>query len=130
MKMKALKGIVATSIAVMTLGTAAYAGTSYESYNTTVGKFNGNGYTDYQKKSTAGIDGYIKSTKVGGSYVVDVRMNSSAGNGSWARGLDDNDERSLPGNSKMKKNDNIRVQFSNDWNTPVAVQVAGTWKSN
>lgn len=57
-------------------------------------------------------------------------MNSSSGNGSWVRDLDDNESRSLPGSSKMTKNTNVRLQFSNDWNTPVAVQVSGKWKSN
>lgn len=114
----------------MMMTSAAMAGTSYSKYNTTVGRFNGNGYTSYQTKATAGANGYIKSTNVGGNYVVDVRMTSSSGNGSWVRDLDDQDNRSLPGSSKMKKNCSVRAQFSNDWNTPVAVQVAGTWKSN
>lgn len=130
MKKKGLKISVITAMSVMLLGTAAFAGTSYENYNTTVGRFNGNGYSSYQSKTTAGTNGYISSTKVGGSYVVDVRMNSSSGNGSWVRDLDDNESRSLPGSSKMTKNTNVRLQFSNDWNTPVAVQVSGKWKSN
>lgn len=37
---------------------------------------------------------------------------------------------SLPGNSKHTKGNSIRVQFSNDWDTPVNVQVSGRWKSN
>lgn len=114
----------------MMMTSAAMAGTSYSKYNTTVGRFNGNGYTDYQTKATSGANGYIKSTKVGGDYVVDVRMNSSSGNGSWVRDLDDNDNRSLSGSAKMKKGCSVRAHFSNDWNTPVAVQVIGQWKSN
>lgn len=124
------KTVLATSLAVMMLATTAMAGNKYSNYNTTVGRLNGNGYTAYQTKKTSGANGYIKSTTVGGKYLVDVRMNSSSGNGSWVRDLDDKDNRSLPGNSKMKSGCDVRAQFSNDLNTPVAVQVTGKWKSN
>lgn len=130
MKMNLKKTVVATSLTVMMVTTAAVAGTSYSNYNTTVGRLNGNGYTGYQAKNKAGANGYIKSTNVGGNYVVDARMNSSSGNGSWVRDLDDCENRSLPGNAKMKKGCSVRTQFSNDLNTPVAVQVTGSWKSN
>lgn len=106
------------------------AGNKYSGYNTTVGRLNGNGYTKYQTKSTSGANGYIKSKTVGGKYLVDVRMNSSSGNGSWVRDLDDKDNRSLPGSSKTKSGCEVRAQFSNDLTTPVAVQVEGKWKSN
>ena len=128
--MKAKKTILAVGLVTLMIGSSAMAGTSFSSYNTTVGRFNGNGYTSYQKKATAGANGNIESSNVGGSYVVDARMSSASGNGSWIRDLDDGDSRTLPGNSNMKKNEDVRVQFSNDWNTPVAVQVSGKWKSN
>lgn len=130
MKNKILKAIMATGMASMVFSMAAFAGTKYESYNTTVGKFNGNGYSGYQTKSSSGESGQISSTKVGGDYVVDARMNSRAGNGNWLGNLDDNEVRLLPGNDKLVKGTDVRVQFSNDWNTPVAVQVVGKWKSN
>lgn len=130
MKIDIKKTVLTAGVAVMMMTSAAVAGSSYSHYNTTIGKFNGNGYTGYQTKNTAGANGYIKSTKVGGDYVVDVRMNGPSGNGSWVRNLDDKDNRSLPGSAKMKKGCLVRAQFSNDWNTPVAVQVVGQWKSN
>lgn len=126
---KLVKGIAVTGLAALMIGTCAFAGTSYESYNTTVGKFNGSGYSDYQTKTTSGANGYIKSKKVGGDYVVDVRMNG-LGNGSWVRNLTDGTNKSLPGHYKQTKGSDVRVKFSNDITTPVNVQVSGTWKSN
>ena len=130
MRMNLKKTVVTTSLAIMMLTATAMAGNTYSNYNTTVGRLNGNGYTPYQTKSTSGANGYIKSTTVGGKYLVDVRMNSSSGNGKWVRDLDDQDNRSLPGSAKMKSVCYVRAQFSNDLTTPVAVQVAGQWKSN
>lgn len=127
MKMNVKKTVATSSLLVMAIASTAMAGTSYSKYNTTVGKLNGNGYTGYQTKSTAGANGYIKSTNVGGNYVVDARMSSSSGNGSWVRNLDDNENRSLPGSAKMKKGCSVRTHFSTDWDTPVAVQVRGQW---
>ncbi|WP_352403399.1 hypothetical protein [Kandleria vitulina] len=130
MKISIKKTVLTTGLSVMMMTSAAMAGSSYSKYNTTVGRFNGNGYTGYQKKSISGANGNIRSTNVGGDYVVDVRMSSSSGNGSWVRNLDDKDNRSLSGSSKMKKGCSVRAHFSNDWNTPVSVQVTGSWKSN
>ena len=127
---KLLKGITGVVLMAAVIETASFAGTSYGKYNTVVGRFNGNGYSDYQTKVTAGADGYIKSESVGGNYVVDVRMQSSAGNGAWLRDLDDGTKAYLPGTSNQKKGCSVRAQFSNDWCTPVTVQVKGEWKSN
>ncbi len=130
MKRKMLKAFAAAGVTVMLFSTVACAGTTYSGYNTTVGKLNGNGYSNYQKKTTAGANGYIKSNKVGGKYEVDARMNSTSGNGAWLRNLDDGTNASLPGNSKQIAGCSVRVQFSNDVLTPVNVQVDGEWKSN
>lgn len=127
---KVIKSIAVSAMAVMMFGTMAYAGTSYSKYNTTVGKFNGSGYSGYQTKSISGANGYISSSTVGGSYVVDARMNSSSGNGSWLRNVNDGTKAELPGNSNQKKGSSVRVKFSNDITTPVNVQVVGSWKSN
>lgn len=130
MKKKILKCFLISAMAVIVLGITAFAGNSYSKYNITVARLNGKAYSSYQTKATSGTSGYIKSAYVGGNYVVDVRMNSSSGNGSWVRNLTDNDNRSLPAKSKIVKGTDVRLQFSNDWNTPVAVQVSGEWKSN
>lgn len=130
MKKNIFKGVTVASLATMLFAATAFAGTTSTSYNTTVGKFNGSGYSDYQTKTTGGANGWIDSTQVGGDYVVDVRMNSSAGNGSWLRNLDDGTSAALPGSSKQTAGSSIRLKFSNDLTTPVNVQVKGSWKSN
>ncbi|MDE7425915.1 MAG: hypothetical protein K2N51_19825 [Lachnospiraceae bacterium] len=129
-KKNILRGITAASVATMLFAATAFAGTSTTGYNTTVGKFNGSGYSDYQTKAISGANGWIYSTRVGGNYTVDVRMNSSAGNGSWLRNLNDGTSASLPGNSAQTAGKSIRLKFSNDITTPVNVQVEGSWKSN
>lgn len=108
---------------------AVYAGTSYTVYNVVVGRFNGNVYTYSQEKSVSGTAGMLNSQFVGGSYVVDARMEGTYV-APWIRDVTDNDFRALTGYYKLTAGMDIRVHFSNDWNTPVAVQLIGTWKSN
>lgn len=113
---------------VVMSGAAAWAGTSYSGYSTTVPRANGSGYTAYQTKSIAGAGADLRSRSVGGKYVVDARLEAAAGTGSWARNVGDNDTRKLWNSVSSGKS--ARVQFSNDFNTPVNVQVSGTWRSN
>lgn len=129
--MKKIKSLLALC-AVLALGsTMVYAGTSYEGYSTTVGRFNGNGYTSYQAKSTSGANGYLSSRYVGQDYVVDARMQENDGtSGSWTRDIGDATLYELDGHFEHKSGDSVRVHFSNDWNTSVDVQVEGSWKSN
>lgn len=124
------KKFVVLGLAIGLLATAgvAQAGTSYSYYSTTVGKYNGSGYTNYQTKATSGAYGHLDSRSVGGSYTVDARMQASYGTGDWVRSVTDNDFRYLPNN--VPNGYSARVQFSNDWNTPVDVQVTGYWRSN
>ena len=129
--MKKTIKIAAVVIVIAALfGGAVYAGTSYDRYNTTVGRFNGAGYSQYQTKAVGGANGFISSASVGGSYTVDARMNSSKGNGAWLRSVNDGTKAGLPGNAKQTAGTSVRVQFSNDLLTPVNVQVEGYWKSN
>lgn len=127
---KITKTIAIASMAVMMLGTTAFAGSTFSSYSTTVGKFNGNGYSSYQTKEIDGANGAISSTSVGGGYEVDVRMNSSVGSGSWTRDLKSGTEAALPGYYKQVSGTKVRAQFSNNITTPVDVQVTGSWASN
>lgn len=123
MKKATVAGILAASLLG---GGAAYAGQTYKSYNTTVGKFNGSGYTGYQTKSITGAAGKLDSGSVGGSYKVDARMEGSK-DGDWATEITDGSFRYLYNQSGAGSG--VRVQFSNDWNTRVNVQVSGQWKS-
>ncbi len=59
-------GLIASTAIVLSGATAAMAGTSDEAYNTTVGNYNGNGYTGYQVKAIYGATGILESATVGG----------------------------------------------------------------
>lgn len=73
----------------------------------------------------------MSSDYVGSDYVVDARMQEDDGTaGSWTRDVDDNSYYELDGHFDHKYWDYVRVQFSNDWNTTVDVQVVGSWRSN
>ena len=130
-KKRLLNGIL-TTVAVTAICTSmVYAGTTYQGYNTTVGRVNGNGYTGSQTKVTSGANGMLISKYVGGDYQVDARMIDSDWNaGAWEYNIDDWDPRVLDGHKKHASGDSVRVQFSNDFLTPVDVQVEGNWLSN
>lgn len=128
---KKLKSLLVFGAICVFGSTMVYAGTSYVGYSTTVGRFNGSGYTSYQTKSISGANGGLSSGSVGADYVVDARMQEYDGPaGAWTRDVDDNTYYDLDGHVEHKSGDSVRVQFSNDWNTPVQVQVSGSWKSN
>lgn len=130
--MKKLRKKIIITLALLSLaGGVAQAGYSYSGYNTTVGRFNGSGYTGFQIKSKGGANGDIYSRHVGGNYRVDARMLESNGTvGAWTRGITDYGSYYVDGNYNHRRGDSVRLQFSNNWNTPVNVQVSGTWRSN
>jgi len=125
------KKIIVSFLALFLLvsgGVITLAGTQFQNYNTTVGKFNGSGYTAYQTKIHTNTDGHLNSGIVGGNYKVDTRMITSSGSGSsWYR-IDDNLSYILSNN--VIGSSFVRLQFSNDISTPVDVQVSGDWRSN
>lgn len=129
----ALKALVVPAC-LATLSFTAMAGNSYTKYDTTVGKFNGNGYSGTQTKETSGANGYIISDSVGGGYSVDVRMQKSNGSasGEWYRNLKSgtNTGYEIDGHVDQKSGDSVRLQFSNDLTTHVDVQVTGWWLSH
>ncbi|MCI9188157.1 MAG: hypothetical protein HFH84_00740 [Lachnospiraceae bacterium] len=131
-KKAALRALVVPAC-LATLSLTAMAGNTYTSYDTTVGRFNGNGYSGTQTKETSGANGRIKSTSVGGGYSVDVRMQKSNGSasGGWYRNLKSSTDTdySVDGHVDQKHGDSVRLQFSNDLTTSVDVQVTGTWIS-
>lgn len=115
---------------ILALGAGvAMAGTSYSSYNTTVGAWNGNGYTGSQTKATAAATGTLKSAVVGGSYTLTAWMQTTGGQDQQqVNYIDDNTTYNLPNN--VAKGVTVRVHFRNGLVTPVDVQTSGTWRSN
>lgn len=127
------KKIVALgTVLLLAASVTAHAGTTFENYSTTVGAFNGSGYTDTQIKATNGAAADLNSGSVGGNYVVDVRqqLENGSGSGSWTRNVDDATNYLVDGTTSQTSGSKVRLQFSNDWNTPVSVQVSGKWRSN
>jgi hypothetical protein len=126
---KKVKTIVVSLCCCMILGGTALAGMTHEAYSTTVGKINGNGYTNTQTKAYL-LPGWVETEYVGGGYEVDARMQcpSSGEVGSWCRDLATNDSADLGNTIGVGKA--VRVQFSNDLTTLVDVQVSGEWASN
>ena len=110
-------------------GAVATQAATYTDYSTTVGAYNGSGYTGYRTKACNGSNGQVNSVNVGGNYVVDARMQRSSttggGAGPWTRDFGDNTSKALL--NDFSRNNSVRVQFSNDVNTTVSVQVSGRW---
>lgn len=127
MKRKSIATAVVAGVVVMSGAGAAYAGTTFSNYNTTVGCCNGSGWTGYQTQSTTGASSSLHSYSVGADYVVDARIDGPV-DGAWDRDITDSDNRWLDNNNTSGKS--VRVQFSNDLSTSVAVQVTGQWRSN
>ncbi|MBQ8821420.1 MAG: hypothetical protein IJZ82_02145 [Lachnospiraceae bacterium] len=123
--------VVPACMAVMSM--TAFAGNSFEGYDTNVGMLNGSGYSNTQVKATSGANGAINSTSVSGDYLVDVRMEKNDGSacGDWFRDLNDNMQTGyvIDGHKGQAYGDSVRLKFSNDLTTLVKVQVVGTWCS-
>ncbi|WP_242257256.1 hypothetical protein [Bacillus cereus group sp. BfR-BA-01379] len=124
------KKFLGVTLATATLGlslTSIASAREVGNYNTTVGSFNGSGYTGGLKKETSNRDGIVNSSSVGGGYKVDARLQKTDGkqSGSWARSIGNGDRVTL-GNS-IGSGLSTRVQFSNNITTPVNVQVSGSW---
>lgn len=117
-----------SALAILGAGAStAHADYGTQGYNTTVGRFNGDGYSGSERKSFTDDSGRIYSGSVGGNYQVDARMISQSGTwlgSGWAR-IDDGTVASLT--NWLTAGTWVRVHFSNDLGTRVNVQVTGSW---
>lgn len=57
-----------------------------------------------------------------------MQRSDGSNSGAWARDLTDNTGRDLY--NSIAAGARVRVEFSNDFNTTVSVQVSGVWRSN
>ncbi|MDN5725230.1 MAG: hypothetical protein L0G99_04760 [Propionibacteriales bacterium] len=126
--MKKSRTIIASGAAtlMLLLGAAQASAGDWSNYNTTVGRFNGNGYTGDQAKGVTDATGWLRSGTVGGDYKVDARMESISGTftSGFAR-IGDGTNVDLP--NDFTEGTRVRVRFSNDLTTRVNVQVSGSW---
>ena len=130
MMKKIVKTIMLMAVAILMLGTCAFAGSEAKDYYLTVGKFNGSAYTQYQRKEKTNKKGDLYSDTVGGKKVVDVRMECDGEDGEWTRNVTDNKNYKLATNNSMYDGIRVRAEFSNDAFTYVDVEVSGRFASN
>ena len=126
--MKKTKKVIVALLAVFSLsgGIIASAGTSYQSYNAVVGKFNQSTKTRAQTKTNAGQSANLRVTTLG--KALDARAYAEkGGTGNWVR-VSTTGTYNMPNNISAR--DATRMHFSNDLTTVVDVAVRGTWRSN
>ncbi|SHX08356.1 Uncharacterised protein [Mycobacteroides abscessus subsp. abscessus] len=129
MKRRVARLLGAAAMGISVMATAAYAGTSYQSFSTTAASFSGKGYTSYQSKTYAGRPADVRTSSVGGNHLVDLSLNSR--DGKWSKVVYDvGDNRHVAINNTFPKGAKVRLVAHNAWNTYVAVQVSGKWRSN
>lgn len=120
---------IAVAVGLAFGGAAAWAGTTYTDYSTTVARLNGYGYTAFQVKTATGTAANLRSTNVGNNYQVSARTNSPFGTGTWTGYVvDDGTTHNLQ--NDLSSGSNVRAQFRNRPQTTVQVQVDGSWRSN
>ena len=118
------------AVAILMLGTCAFAGSEAKDYYLTVGRCNGNAYTQYQRKEKTDKKGDLYSHTVGGNKKVDVRMECDGEDGEWTRNVTDNKNYKLATNKSMYDGIRVRAEFSNDLFTIVDIEVSGEFASN
>ncbi len=109
---------------------ASWATTTYQSYNVTIPKLGGDGYTSTQKKTETDRAAQVRSTTVGGSYKADGCVVSSS---SWiclggTLRFDDNTYGDL-WNAVVSGNQ-VRIKFRTASYSVVNVAASGTWRAD
>lgn len=131
-----MKKVLSLALVVGFLGIGAFnaselstKGTSYVNYNMTVAAVNGMATSTSQNKAVTDQSGNVRSTSVGGTYTVDMRLHSGkGGTGVWSQRISDNETRAL--SNSIDKGSPVELQISNDITTPVSVKCTGSWRSN
>jgi len=132
-KFAKLLTVAALTTALVGVGGAAIAGTSYVSFSTTapVGQYPGN--TGSQTKTTTNASGNVRITTVGSTYKTDATMCSLlgvyCGGGTKVYSLDDGGSSTLP-NTYTGGTGNMVTSFQiSTWNA-AAVSISGSWRTN
>lgn len=120
------KVMIGSIMAGLLLSSGAFAGASWEAFDTVVPGFNGSAYTGTQTKASTGeLAGLLLNSS--GGETLDVRTNSDSGSGSWLRGVKGGNTYSL--NSPHAKDTSVRLHFSTDL-IDGATPITGSWRSN
>lgn len=84
-------------------------------------------------KEVDGSNAYLYDVTVGGGYEVNCRQYCTSNNvtGPWTKGISSvKDAAHLGGATRIFAGNEVRLQFSTHFLTPVRVEVNGTWDSN
>lgn len=128
-KARRFLALFAAAGALIAVSAPAIANTTYSSYSTTVGfGVRPYGYSDYQTKAVGGATGTLKSSNVGGSYVLSARTNSSKRVGTWT-GYTVSDGTKHELLNSHTAGEKVRLQLKNRPQTTVSVQASGTWRA-
>lgn len=118
-----------SGISVALADSLVIAGTTYQSFDLKVPGNNVNnseGETGSQTKATSGADAGLQIDSTGGSS-LDVRTESSDGNGDWKYGVTSSNTYAL--DSPQLKGKSVHLQFSTGiFQGPVTI--TGKWRSN
>lgn len=127
---KLVTGVVILSAVALGAPLAAYAGTTYGSYSTTIPKFGGSAYSGNQTKAVSNQTGIVKVSRVGADRAVGVRIQKSDGSDQGKAVYEVTGGSTVPVKNSISKGSKVRLQFWGNVVWPVSVQVSGTWKSN
>lgn len=117
----------ATTLLVALSGGAAWAGTSYQSFNMVVPGWRGVMTSASQIKAGTHVPGPVYVSTSGGGYGNYYRMASGLARGEQTKYLYAGDSDSLP--NRFEAGDSVKLHARSSNLTPVRVQVTGTWKS-
>ncbi|MFT4217247.1 MAG: hypothetical protein QM619_08720 [Micropruina sp.] len=122
-------GVSAVGLILAFGATAAQAGTSYKSYNTTIGKYGGAGYSATQTKRFTDASASVRSATVGGDYTADVCLVPSNSGFCLGGSKTINDGSNVLVWNFATEGSTVRLKFTDGWQW-VNVQVTGTWASD
>lgn len=131
-KKKIASGLTGLAIVGALVGgsTAAFAGTSYTNFSTTVGSFGSAAYSNSQTKSSTSATGYSNPTFIGAGRTVSSRMyrNSDGARGTEHTGVSAGS--TVPQENSFGSGQTVRTEFAGNPTIPTSTQIDGRWKSN
>ena len=131
-KRKIAMGLTGFAVAGVLVGSAgaAFAGTSYTNFSTTVGAAGSAAYSNSQTKSTTSATGSVNPTFIGAGRTVSARMyrNSDGAQGTEHTGVSAGS--TVPQENKFGSGQTVRTEFAGNWTWTNSTQIDGRWKSN
>lgn len=120
----------ALTAALVSRAAAAYAGTGYESFSTTIGAGGTAAYTGSQTKATSNASGNFAPSFIGASRTISARQyrNSDGARGTERTGVAAGDNVTQP--NSFSAGNGVRTEIAGNFTWSTSTQVDGTWRSN